>query len=232
MKIGRTIAAALAIGALAIPAVGEPDNAPPKAEHQAGTQEGPRHEGQGGLKDDEIRDMVSTIMMVRVSRSLELSDEQTVILVKHMQEMREETSKLYRQRDDVMASLRAQVGNEGATDDEVNAKLQELISIEDKRHQVKKDAFDKISAGFTAKQKAKLFITLQEFEGQMRRMVQRAKEMGEDALREKIQEWNRGDGPPRGPADRPAAKQFMKNRRPGPPPAEGETPVAPETKAE
>ena len=107
MKIGRTITAALAIGALAIPAIGGQDNAPPKAENQAATQAGPRHEGPGGLKDDEIRDIVSTILMVRVSRSLELSDEQTVILVKHMQEMREEVSKLYRQRDDVMTSLRA-----------------------------------------------------------------------------------------------------------------------------
>lgn len=218
------------VAVLALPAFAEPQAGDPakKAEQSAP----PRGGHPGGFPDEDLRDMVSTIMMVRVSRSLELTDEQTVIMVKHMQEMRDSLSKLYDERDKTMNALREVTAKEGATDDEINAQLQALISIDDKRLQAKKDAFDKISSGFTAKQKATLYITLQEFEGQMRKMMSRAKEMGEDVIREKFQQWNR-EGGPHGPMmDRPMVRQYMKERRPGPPAREGETPPPPAPKPE
>lgn len=216
------VALVFAAGSFAEPEGGAPA---PKPEQDAA----PYHDRPSGLPEDELRDMVSTIMMVRISRSLELSDEQTVVMVKHMQEMRDSLSKLYEERDTAMDALRALAEKENATDGEINTQLQALMSIDEKRVQAKRDAFEKISSGFTTKQKAKLYITLQDFEGQLRRMMARAKEMGEDAVREKFQHWERGDGP-RDPMDRPMVRQFMKDRRPGPETQEGEAPKAPEEK--
>lgn len=224
-------AAAFATFASADPVAPDPAAAPVTS---PGQDAKPKGEGHGSLSEEELRDLVSTIMMVRVSRSLELTDEQTVVLVKHMQEMRDEVFKLYKQRDESAKALRDLVAKDGAADGDIDAKLKDLISVDEKRAQVKKDAFDKISAGMSVKQKAKLYITLQDFEGQMRKMMSRAKEMGEDVLREKMQSWERGEGPPMGGLmDRPNMRQMMKNRRGGPS-ADDEAPKAPqapETKA-
>lgn len=221
MTIRSVSLVVLAIVVLAAPAFGQPPAEPPKPSADSGA--GAHHfgpGGPGGIDDAELREMVSTIMMVRISRSLELSEEQTVLLVKHVQEMRDEISKVYAERDAAMKALRELVAQDNAGDAEINAKLKELVSIEERRVKAKSDAFDKASAGLTAKQKAKLYLTLQDFEGQMRRMMMRAKEMGEDAVREKLKAWERGDGdgPPFGPRDKPGLKQFMPGRRPGPPP--------------
>ncbi|MCC6796805.1 MAG: hypothetical protein IT366_16930 [Candidatus Hydrogenedentes bacterium] len=195
------------------PALSQPDASPKPKEDvkSAVAEDGSRHEGPGGIPDDELREMVSTILMVRVSRDLDLTDEQTVILVKHMQEMRDELSKLYEERDVAMKALRDLVANDSATDDAINAKLQELISLEEKRAGAKRVAFEKLSAGLTTKQKGKLFVTLQDFEMQMRKMMSRAKDMGEDAIRERFKNWERGEG--HGPMDRPMVREFMKNRK-------------------
>ena len=228
MKKRMTCIAILSAALLALPAMAGPEGDAPKDGSKerpaAESRDGSHHDGPSGIMDDEIRDMVSTILMVRVSRSLELTDEQTVILVKHMQEMRDEISKLYAQRDESMKSLRELLDKESVTDDELNSKLDEVVAVDEKRAAAKRETFEKVAADLTPRQKAKLYVTLQDFEGQMRRMMQRAKEMGEDALREKLQEWNRGDGPSHSGPDRPMVKQFMKNRRPGPPPADGEAP--------
>lgn len=195
------------------PAFSQPETVPtPKDDVKAAVGEGgPHHDGPGGIPDDELREMVSTILMVRVSRDLDLTDEQTVILVKHMQEMRDELSKLYEGRDVAMKALRDLVADDSATDDAINAKLQELMSIEEKRAGAKRVAFEKLSAGLTTKQKGKLFVTLQDFEMQMRKMMSRAKDMGEDAIRERFKNWERGEG--HGPMDRPMVREFLKNRK-------------------
>ncbi len=194
------------------PAFAQPEGSPkPKDEAKAADTSGPHGDGPGAIPEEDIREMVSTILMVRVSRSLDLTDEQTVILVKHMQEMRDELSKTYQERDAAMKSLRELVENEATTDDAIDAKLKELISIEEKRSGAKRAAYEKLSAGLTAKQKGKLFITLQDFEGQMRKMMSRAKDMGEDAVRERFRSWERGEG--HGPMDRPMVREFMKNRK-------------------
>lgn len=195
------------------PAFAQPEGPPrPKDDAKAAADaDGPRHDGPGGIADDELREMVSTILMVRVSRDLDLTDEQTVILVKHMQEMRDELSKLYEERDAAMKSLRELLGNEATTDEAIDAKLQELMGIEEKRGGAKRTAFEKLSAGLTSKQKGKLFVTLQDFEGQMRKMMSRAKDMGEEAIRERFRSWERGEG--HGPMDRPMVREFMKNRK-------------------
>ncbi|MCC6155549.1 MAG: hypothetical protein IT367_17400 [Candidatus Hydrogenedentes bacterium] len=193
------------------PAFGEPDNAPKDDAKAVAGPGGPHSEGLGGIPEDELREMVSTILMVRVSRNLDLTDEQTVVLVKHMQEMRDELSKLYEARDAAMTSLRESLDNEATTDDAVDAKLKELMGIEEKRASAKREAFEKLSAGLTTKQKGKLFVTLQDFEMQMRKMMSRAKDMGEDAIRERFKNWERGEG--HGPMDRPMVREFMKNRR-------------------
>jgi hypothetical protein len=203
----------LTFAVCAFSAVGEPEAAP-KAEAAAEQKDAPRHDNTSSIPEEDLREMVSTILMVRVSRSLELSDEQTVVMVKHMQEMRDELTKIYSERDEMTKALRELSEKEGASDDEISAKLQGLMEVDQKRAQAKRSTFEKVSAGLTPKQKAKLYLTLQEFEGQMRKMMVRAKEMGDDAIREKFQEWNRGDGQHR-PAERPAVKEFMKNRRLG-----------------
>lgn len=192
--------------------------------------------------DDEIRELVSTILMVRISRSLDLTDEQTVVLVRHLQDLRDEMSNLYRERDELVKQMRDLVDQPGVTDDELSTKLNQLISLDERRSQARRNAFEKASQGLTTKQKAKLYVTLQEFEGQMRRLVSRAMEMSEDQLKRMREEWGHEvrDGVKR-PGDRFDGRPGPKFRRPGPehvdkvmprdgapqPKADGDKPAAP-----
>ncbi|MBM3288763.1 MAG: hypothetical protein FJY92_01290 [Candidatus Hydrogenedentes bacterium] len=222
MRTYRVVTMLLAIALWAVPAFAGAEAAPP-ADSAAPAAAGPaRHDGPGGILDEDLRDLVSTIFMVRVSRNLELSDEQTVVMVRHMQEMRDEMSGLYNQREDVVRSLRGLVEKDGVSDADIDAKLNELMTIDQKRIEAKKSAFDKISEGLTAKQKAKLYVTLQDFENQMRKMMARAKEMGEDVVLDRMQKWERGEGPGGPPMDRPMVRQMMKNRRGAAPAPEDE----------
>ncbi|MDZ4859208.1 MAG: hypothetical protein SGI88_09485 [Candidatus Hydrogenedentes bacterium] len=160
------------------------------------------------MSDEEIREFVSTIMMVRISRDLKLNDEQTVLLVRHLQEMRDEMHTLFRERDHVFKEMKELAGKPEATDAELTGKLGELRLLDEKRSQAKSDVFDRASEKMTVRQKAKLYVTLQEFEWQMRRLVQRVKEMSDDELKKMRDEWGRDMGE----GNKDPVKQLLKSR--------------------
>ncbi|HRI87140.1 MAG TPA: hypothetical protein PLJ47_07620 [Candidatus Hydrogenedentes bacterium] len=236
MRLNATVLVAfLAIAAIALPVFAQPEGGPPPPP-------GPREEGgprpprpddhrrdgnrpdSNSMSDDEIHELVSTIIMVRISRNLELNDEQTVLLVRNLQDMREKISGLYRERERTYKEMRALSENTEATDEELSAKLEQMMELDQKRSDIKREVFEQTAEGMSVKQKAKLYVTLQEFEWQMRRLVQRAKEMTDEELRKMRDEWGEGG---RNPGDHPLVQQFMKNRRPdGPPPVKPEKEAA------
>lgn len=231
--------AIVAIGIAAGPVLGQagPPPAPaplppgPAVQPPAPAPAPPAEPGRGGWRDrrddgddEDIRELVTTILMVRMTRSLELTDEQTILMVRHMEELRDAMSKVGHERDTVMKELRDVVAKDGVTDAEIDAKLKQLVALDEKRSNLRHEAFEKAGANLSPKQQAKLYINLQDFEGQMRRLIQRAKEMGSDKMMRFREEMGKPDGdmrdangPPFGGPDRPLLKQMMKNRKSGQP---------------
>ena len=132
-------------------------------------------------KDKEIREMVTTVMMVRMSRELELNDEQTVLMVRNFTALRDTLSTLSAQREASVNKLRDAVKN-NAPDAEVQPVLDQLMSLDGKREQARREAYEKAGMNLSVMQKAKLYIFIQDFESHLRRLVMRARELDGDKL--------------------------------------------------
>jgi hypothetical protein len=149
--------------------------------------------GAGNAKD--AREMVEMVMMVRLSRELELTEEETVLLVRRMTEFREELGKLNRKRRSLSANLRELTNGENAeSDDEaIQLALKDLKKSDQRINNAKLEMHEKLSEGLDANQQGRLYFFLEDFEENMRHMVQRVRD------RRRAMEggrMGRGDTPP------------------------------------
>lgn len=174
-------------------------------------------------KDQEIREMVTTVMMARMSRELELTDEQTVLMVRNFAELRDTLSKLGEERGDLIETLREKVDN-NAPEAEIVPLLNRLMAVDDDRDAARRDTYAKAGADLTIAQKAKLYIFVQDFEWHMRRLIMKAREIGE----ERLKRWHDSvlsgeDDLPRGPreGDRFRPKEPPEKETDKPTPGEG-----------
>ncbi|GMU91030.1 MAG: hypothetical protein AMXMBFR4_00880 [Candidatus Hydrogenedentota bacterium] len=168
---------------------------------------GPRRPPISEEREAEIRELVSSVLMARVSRELELTDEQTVVMIRQMQEMREKMGGLWRQREAAGDELREALKND-APDADLEQKLDAMIRVDQERNQLRWDYFKQMAAGLSVKQRAKLYVFLQEFEWHMRRLIQRAIEMSKDpeGMKRLLEEagLDRNEGRPKsGSPDKP-----------------------------
>lgn len=184
------------------------------------------------MNDKEIREMVTTVMMVRMSRELELNDEQTVLMVRNFTTLRDDLTALSEERDTLIGKLRDAVKS-SAPDAELQPLLDQLMVVDSKREQARREAYEKAGTNLSVTQRAKLYIFIQDFEGHLRRLVQRARELGGD----KVMRW-REEGMPPGMAEsmkRRGAEGVHPGKGPGDAPRPemkkpaGEAPPAPPT---
>ncbi|MBN2308775.1 MAG: hypothetical protein JXR94_07385 [Candidatus Hydrogenedentes bacterium] len=137
----------------------------------AGKQMGPL----GNLQDRDARELIEMVMMVRLSKELELADEQTVVLVRKFQQVKEKVEALKIERATVIDALRASV-RKGDSDAVITAGLDRLIAIDRQVADARIEAFQDIGKDLTPTQQAKLYMFIQEFEEHIRRLVARARE--------------------------------------------------------
>ena len=175
-------------------------------------------------KDQEIREMVTTVMMVRMSRELELTDEQTVLVVRHFGDLRDTLSGLDEERGKLTKALLEKAENK-APDAEIEPLLNQLMAVDEQRTAARRETFEKASANLTVPQKAKLYIFVQEFEWHMRRLIMKAREVGSDRAKRWYDSEISGEGDSqRGPRE----GDRERNRPKGSPEKDPEKPVSAE----
>lgn len=128
--------------------------------------------------DKDAREMVEVVMMVRLSRELELTEEETVLLVRRMSEIRGEMEQLHRKRRSLLSKLRPVTQGKSADVDAetIRKSLEDLKALDQRINAVRLDMHEKLSEGLNEHQQARLYLFLQDFEENMRRMVQRVRE--------------------------------------------------------
>jgi hypothetical protein len=136
-------------------------------------------------KEQEIREMITTVMMARMSRELELTDEQTVVMVRDFADLRDSLSRLSDERHDLIETLRDKVDSD-APDAEIEPLLGTLMAVDEERDTVRRETFEKAGAGLTISQRAKLYIFVQDFEWHMRKLIMKAREVGGD----RVKQWH------------------------------------------
>lgn len=207
------------------PAEGPP---PPPA---AGRPVPPSDRGKSPMdpqEEQDLRKLVETVKMVRLSQELGLSDEETVLLVRQYDEARARIGAMVRERQQILRHLRDSV-RDGKPEAEIQEALDRLIAQDRRVADAKMQVYEKVGQNLTATQRAKLYVFINDFEADMRRMIQRAREIGRagalrgrEGLRGRPGEL--GDevgGPPRPPLG-PRGRGAM-----GPGPAMGPQPGPP-----
>jgi Spy/CpxP family protein refolding chaperone len=152
------------------------------------------------------------VMMARMAKELELNDEQTVLMVRKFSEHRDRVRALNKEQRDKTRRLTEMV-NAGADDAEITALLEEIVAFPVKAAEARTALFLDMSEGLDTVKRVKLFLFLDRFETDMRRMIGEARERvrGGDGTRGpggpgREVRGPRPEGPkgPRPPGDAPA----------------------------
>ena len=122
-----------------------------------------------------MQELVQEIMAARLSRELGLNDEETVILLRHLGEYRNQIGAIQKERQETLRSLRPALKANGA-EKEIQKSLSRLQDLDAKLQEIKRTAFEKVSAGMSVAQRARLYVFYNDFENEMRRLVQKARE--------------------------------------------------------
>ncbi len=128
-------------------------------------------------KKAEVRQLLEEVMIARISKELALNDEQTVLIVRRFAEFRDKGREARMQRKKLVDEMKAAVlaPENGAV---VEEKLKAILALDTQIAQNRTAAFEVMAEGLTPQQRGKLYLFLADFEGDLRRMVQNAKEGG------------------------------------------------------
>lgn len=198
---------------------GGPPPPPPGGDRRPDRHGPPRDgEGLGWPVDDNGREMLEALRIIKISEALKLDDEQTVILMRRFREMKERTETLHKERQSIMHELKQSIQS-NAAESEIQQKLDALMAKEDETVAARREAFERAGEGLSALQRAKLYVFMSEFDSEMRKMIRQARQHPRDESGER-REGERGDrrdgfeGDRRGPGGQPPVSQ---NAPPGPP---------------
>lgn len=198
----KIIACTLTIVLLALTATGAVAQPPPP-----GPPPGPLDalgaDPDAPLEGKDTRELVETLLMVRLARELALEKDQTVAMVQRVTETRDAMQTLRAERQTLLETLRdsVQAGKDAAVIQENLAKIRQH---DRQMVETRQRTFDELSQGLTATQQARLYVFLEDFEGQMRQMAQQARRQG---MRGRQQDGP-DQQPPMGPqGDRPGLQR-------------------------
>ena len=198
MGAWRLWGAALALVLVAAPAI-------------AADREPPAEGGAQPLARDhvlETRKLLEEVLMARLTRDLALDEEQAGLLARHLAAYRETISALRQERMQLMRALRQAV-RESKDEERIASLLVQADELDDRTVNARKAVVEIPELDLTAWQKARLFLFLHDFEGDMRRLIKRAQERREAVIERQK----------RGPAG-----ESLPDPAPGGKPSAGESP--------
>jgi len=149
----------------------------------AGRAEDPRPEGrpateEKGPQDErsqESRKLLEEVLMARLTRDLALDEEQTVLMVRHLAEFRDRMAALRRERGVIAKKLRQAV-RESQDEPAIEKYLAEAMAHEEKAAEARRSLLDIEGLELTTWQKARLYLFIQDFDLEMRRILKQAQE--------------------------------------------------------
>lgn len=129
----------------------------------------------------ESRKLLEEVLMARLSRDLALEEGQTVVLVKRLAEFRERAAGFRRDRMQLMRSLKQAV-RESQDEGAITALLDQIAEHDEAAFRARQEVLDVEGFDLTAWQQARLLIFVNEFEADMRRLLNQAQERRSQAI--------------------------------------------------
>jgi len=191
-----------------------PEPVPPAGPEAAIAPPPPPPFGPEKAPDPEIAELIQSVMAAKLSKELGLNEEQTVLMVRRFSEFREQLNDMKRQRQEKMKALRSAL-REHQPDETIEAALQDLIDHDLKTLEFRKGAYQKAAGNLSVSQRAKLYVFISDFEGDMRRLIQKAREHQQGINRPpRLGPPLEGPPPPYAPP-RPQRPQRLQSTHPG-----------------
>lgn len=126
-------------------------------------------------KDQDIRELIEALMMVRLSKALALNDEETVLFIRKHSVYRSQFLQQKRKRAEIRRELREAL-HAKADDATVKAKLDELMRLEVAIAQSTCTMIEESRKDLTLSETAKFYLFIGDFDHELRQLVMRARE--------------------------------------------------------
>ncbi len=119
--------------------------------------------------------MLEQVMLARLSEELELSDEQTVLMVRKFTDFRARRAELRKEREHLMKGLREAI-DRNAPDTEIEGQLARLREQNEALMALTRALYEELSKDLSPRQRAKLFLFLERFDAEVQQMMRRVEE--------------------------------------------------------
>lgn len=164
------------------------------------------------MSESDARELVETYRLTRLTEILDLSEEQTVVMVRQFREFREERDALMKHRFQLLKELK-EVMKTTKDSAQIEEKIAALSDAELKMSDLRRETFKKTGENLTSEQRAKLFIFMSEFEGDVRRMIYQIRQR-----HRRPDDSRQGDGKSDAPKDeaKPASDAKAESEKPEP----------------
>lgn len=172
MRYLLLLACVMTAAVMAQPAEPAPESAPP----EAGAAPAPDSErGPDHPKKENTRELLEQVMVARLSKELALDDEQTVLLVRAFTDLRDRISEFRKQRSQLINKLKSQL-RDGKDDAGIEASLEAVLAHDEKVSKARREIFERVGADLTPWQRAKLYVFMNDFEMDIKKLLKRAQE--------------------------------------------------------
>lgn len=138
-------------------------------------------------EDQDLRELLQTILMIRLSQTLELSDEQILALSKRTGTYKDQLAEMKWQIAGARQELRAAV-KRGEAEKIIEAKLEDCLMQEEAIADLLRTVITESRKQLTVEQAAKFYLFVGDFEHEMGSLVERARQ---NAALKRTQEQNR-----------------------------------------
>ncbi len=174
----------LAVLALVLPAFAQDPASPPK-KPQTEDQErifrelledSARDISLEDVKERDIRELVDLVMKVRLTRLLELSDEEAVRVIRIISDRIDRIHMLKWERGAVYYFLREDL-KEGAPEEQVEKHLDAATALDVEIAELFRDMIQAMTPHLTTTQRARLFLFGSDFETEIKKLIQQAEDM-------------------------------------------------------
>ena len=175
----------LAVVGLLVPAFSqEPDSAPPIKTHTTDEErifrelleDSARDLSLEDVKTRDIRELVDLVMKVRLTRLLELSDEEAVRVIRILSDRIDRIHMLKWERGSVYFYLRAAL-KDHAPEEQIQKHLNAAMALDVEIAELIRDMINAMSSELTTTQRAKLFLFGSDFEAEIKKLIEQAEEM-------------------------------------------------------
>ncbi len=181
--VSRSLRAVLSV-VVVLPAFAQdPSNAPPKGHAEDQEQifrelleDSARDLSLEDTKERDIRELVDLVMKVRLTRLLELSDEEAVRIIRILSDRLDRIHMLKWERGSVYYFLRADL-KEGAAEDQIHKHLDSAMALDVEIAELFRGMIEAMTPHLTTTQRAKLFLFGSDFENEIKKLIQQAEDM-------------------------------------------------------